>query len=149
MLKLSTKGRYAARAMLELALRKSLEPVLLRDIARSQGMSEKYLERIMAALVSAGLVHSLRGQNGGFRLAKPPEDIRLGRILAVVEGPVAPAPCVEDPDACGRSDICATREVWIRLRDSAVSVVDSVTLEDLIRMHRDKQHASGKSMYFI
>jgi Rrf2 family transcriptional regulator, cysteine metabolism repressor len=149
MLKLSTKGRYASRALLELALRKSSEPVLLREIAKSQEMSEKYLERIMSALVSAGFVQSLRGQHGGFILARQPSEITLSQVLAAAEGPLNPVPCVGNPKACSRSAGCATRDVWTRLKESVASVLDSVTLEDLVRMHRDKQHAPGKAMYYI
>jgi Rrf2 family protein len=149
MLTLSTKGRYAARALLELALRKSAEPVLLREIALSQDMSEKYLERIMSTLVSAGFVQSLRGQHGGFTLAKQPSEIRLSQVLAAAEGPLNPVPCVGNPKTCNRSATCATRDVWTRLKETIASMLDSVTLEDLMRMHHNKQHALDKAMYYI
>ncbi len=149
MLKLSTKGRYAARALLELALRQSAEPVLLREIAKSQEMSEKYLERIMSAMVSAGYAQSLTGRHGGFILSKRPSEITLAQVLAAVEGPVNPVPCVGNPKSCGRSSTCAARDVWTRLKESVTSVLDSVTLEDLVHMHHDKQNAPGGTMYYI
>jgi Rrf2 family cysteine metabolism transcriptional repressor len=149
MISLSTKGRYATRAMLELALRGGENPVLLRDIAKTQEISEKYLERIMIALVAAGLVRSLRGQNGGFSLLKSPSDIKIIHILQAVEGPVSLVPCVHSPQVCHRSDICVTRDVWLKLKNAVVSVLDGITLENLVDMHRDKQVTTKSQMYCI
>lgn len=148
-MKLSTKGRYAARAMLELALRNGNGPVLLKDIARVQAISERYLERIMATLASRGLVRSLRGQHGGFNLAAPPSEIRLSDIVTAVEGPLAPVACVDDPTACGRSGLCVTRTVWTKLKEAAALVLDSYTLEDLVNMQKDRQKKSCRDMYHI
>ncbi len=149
MMKLSTKGRYAARAMLELAMRNSNGPVMLKEIARAQAISERYLERIMAALVSRDLVHSLRGQHGGFTLAGLPSEIRLSDIVMAVEGPLAPVACVDDPTTCRRSGLCVTRDIWIKLKEAAASVLDSYTLEDLVRMQKDRETSSFGDMYHI
>ena len=95
-MKLSTKGRYAARAMLELALNFGKGPLQLREIAQKQEISERYLERLMTALVTAGLVRSLRGRHGGFKLAKPPKEIQLAQIIQAVEGSLSPVDCVDN-----------------------------------------------------
>lgn len=149
MFKLSTKGRYAARAMLELAIRNQNGPVLLKDIAKAQAISERYLERIMAVLVSRGLVRSLRGQHGGFSLVKSPSDIRMSDILLAVEGPLSPVACTDDPKTCSRSDSCVTRDVWIKLKESTATVLDSFTLEDLVGMQKEKSTAVCRDMYHI
>jgi len=135
--------------MLELAFRNSPNPVGLKDIAKSQAMSERYLERIMGNLVSAGLVHSLRGQHGGFVLARPADDIRISQIVTAVEGPLAPVACVTNPQTCTRSKHCAARDVWIKLKESIASALDGFTLEDLARLHAEKQIPSDNEMYYI
>jgi Rrf2 family transcriptional regulator, cysteine metabolism repressor len=136
MMELSTKGRYATRSMLEIALRDGDAPVRLEDISRSQRLSQKYLSRLMAAMAAAGLVTSRRGQNGGYTLAKSPSDIRILDILLAVEGPVRPAPCLDDSSGCRESDVCAARHVWEKVRDGVTDVLSEVTLKDLADKHR-------------
>jgi Rrf2 family transcriptional regulator, cysteine metabolism repressor len=136
MMELSTKGRYATRSMLELALRNGNAPVRLEDISRAQRLSQKYLSRLMAAMAAAGLVTSRRGQNGGYTLAKSPSDIRILDILLAVEGPVRPAPCLDDSSGCRESDVCAARHVWAKVRDGVTDVLSGITLEDLAESHR-------------
>jgi len=128
--------------MLELALWKGDFPVLLKNISRAQKISTKYLGRIMATLVSAGLVRSRRGKNGGFELAKPSAEISILNILQAVEGPVAPAPCVETPGICRDSENCGTREVWWKVKETLTSVLDGITLDDLASRHRKKTSAN-------
>ena len=148
-MKLSTKGRYATRAMLELAMRYGKGPILLREIAQSQEISERYLERIMIALVTAGLVRSTRGQHGGFNLAKPPREIRLDQVIQAVEGPITPVACVDDPQSCDRHDICVTRDIWEKLKEAMLGVLDSITLENMVEMQKKKLKASKNRMYNI
>jgi Rrf2 family protein len=148
-MKLSTKGRYGARAMLELALNYKKGSVLLRDIARKQEISRRYLERMMAALVAAGLVRSSRGKHGGFSLAKPPAEIRLSEVIQAVEGPIAPVSCVDDPKLCGRVDVCITRDIWKRMKKAILEVLDSVTLEKMIEMKKEKTAKPKTQMYYI
>ncbi|UCD83425.1 MAG: Rrf2 family transcriptional regulator [Deltaproteobacteria bacterium] len=148
-MKLSTKGRYGTRAMLELALSYKKGPMLLREIAQRQEISERYLERMMTALVSAGLVLSSRGKNGGFALAKPPGEIRLGQIIQAVEGSIAPVSCVDDPKLCDRVDICITRDIWKKLKKSMSETLDSVTLENMVDMQKKKLAKSEACMYYI
>jgi Rrf2 family cysteine metabolism transcriptional repressor len=149
MLSISTKGRYATRAMLDLALRHGDEPVHLSDISKTQKMSKKYLGRLMAALVSAGFVRSRRGKNGGFTLARSPAEISVLNILQSVEGPVAPAPCLDALQPCRESEDCATREVWAKVKDVLISVLGGITLEDLARGHREKQNSANEPIYVI
>ena len=148
-MKLSTKGRYSARAMLELALNYEKGSVLLRDIAERQEISERYLERMMNALVSAGLVRSSRGQHGGFSLAKPPGEIKLSEVIQVVEGSIAPVSCVDDPKVCNRVDICITRDIWERLKNAMSEILESITLENMIEMQKKKLTSPKARMYHI
>jgi Rrf2 family transcriptional regulator, cysteine metabolism repressor len=131
MLEISTKGRYATRSMIELTLRNGNAPVRLEDISLAQGISRKYIGRLMAAMAAAGLVVSRRGHHGGYILARPPSDIRILDILLAVEGPVRPAPCVDDSAGCRESDVCAAGSVWTKLRDAVNDFLSEVTLEDL------------------
>lgn len=148
-MKLSTKGRYGTRAMLELALNYGKGQVLLREIAERQGISARYLERIMVTLVSAGLVRSLRGQKGGFNLAKPPKDIRLDQIIQVVEGPISPVACVDDPKICDRVDICIIIDIWRKLKDAMLDVLSSITLEKMVEMQKKKIPKQKECIYHI
>ena len=127
-MKLSTKGRYGTRAMLDLALHYGQGPILLKDIARRQEISERYLEHVVIPLRAAGLVTSARGAHGGFALAKPPSELRLSYIIQVVEGSIAPVDCVDDPRLCSRADFCVARDVWAELEKAMSGVLESTTL---------------------
>jgi len=136
--KLSTKGRYGARAMLELAFNYGKGQVLLREISERQDISARYLERMMIALVCADLVRSSRGQSGGFTLAKPPKEISLDQIIQGLEGSIAPVACVDEPKLCDRVDICITHDIWKKLKKAMLNVLKSITLEDMVEMQRKK-----------
>jgi len=148
-MKLSTKGRYGARAMLELALNYEKGPLRLREIAQRQEISEMYLERMMTALVSAGLVRSIRGRHGGFCLARSPGEIPLSQVIEVVEGSIAPVACVDNPKLCKRSATCVTIEIWGRLKKAMLDVLDSITLENMVEMQKRKLIKSEVQMYSI
>ena len=135
-MKLSTKGRYAARAMLDLALHFGQGPVLVKDISRRQEFSDRYLEQILTPLKAAGLVRVIRGARGGFILAKPPSEIRLIEIIQIVEGSTAPVDCVDDAQICSRSDFCVTREVWADIKEAIDTVLESITLQDLLERQK-------------
>ena len=137
-MKLSTKGRYVTRAMLDLALHYGEGPILLKDIARRQQVSARYLEHLIITLKTAGLVTSARGARGGFALAKPPSEIRLSEIIQTVEGSIALVECVDDPEVCSRSDLCAARDIWTGIRRATGGILESTTLEDLSQQQRDK-----------
>ncbi len=134
-MKLSTKGRYGARAALELALRYGAGPVMVREIADCQGISERYLEHILNSLRASGIVRSTRGARGGYELAKPPGKVTLGDVVRSLEGPLDIVSCTHDGE-CGRSPACVTMEIWRDVRDAIESVLEGVTLEELVNRHR-------------
>ena len=146
-MKISTKGRYAVRVMLDLALNNTGECIKVKDIAARQGISEKYLEQIIAALSRAGYVKSVRGAQGGYRLSKAPEDYTVGMVLRVTEGSLAPVACLEDgADVCERCDTCETLSVWKELAQAIDQVVDGVTIADLADRHRKRTEALDYSI---
>lgn len=138
-MRISTKGRYALRLMLDLAMNDSGTPIRLKDAARRQEISEKYLEQIISVLNKAGFVRSIRGPQGGYVLQKRPEDYTVGMILRLTEGSLAPVECVEyEQPGCERENDCVTRILWKKLNDAINGVVDTVTLEDLMEWQRVK-----------
>jgi Rrf2 family protein len=143
MMRLSTKGRYAARAVLEVALAYKREPVVLREIARRQEIPVRYLEQLMSTLVNAGIIMSRRGQRGGFSLVRPPSEIRLSQVVQAVEGPIRPVDCVDNPQMCNRSDLCVTRDIWDELKKEILKVLDGITLQSMIKMYEEKKAASA------
>ena len=148
MIRLSTKGRYGTRAMLELALSQDNRPVLLRDIAGRQGISTKYLEQIMPSLKSAGLVNSNRGASGGYFLARPPGKINMREIVEALEGPLKLVDCVGNARLCPEAGICAARELWQEAGSSISGILESRTLADLAEKQR-KKSKSRPPMYSI
>ena len=132
MIRISTKGRYGTRFMLELAKRYGNEPVLLKDIARSQEISEGYLQHIVDALKGAALVHSSRVGHGGYTLARAPGSITLKDILGTLEGSINLVECVDSPSICDRSPSCETRSVWRELGSSFSESLNAITLKSMI-----------------
>lgn len=147
-MKLSTRGRYGTRALLELAMHQGEGPVLLRDIAHKQEISLSYLEHLITPLIAAGLVVSTRGPRGGVMLARPAEEIRLNEIIHLLDGPIAPVECVNSKKACTRSGICAPRDIWQELRKAINDVLASTTLQDLTKRQSAKEGLDG-TMYYI
>jgi Rrf2 family protein len=137
--KISTRSRYGLRALLELALHHGEGPLMMQSIADSQGVSRKYLDSIFASLKTAGMVRSRRGVGGGHLLAKEPEAIRLGDVMRALEGPLSLVDCVGDSALCDRSHRCVTRDVWTEVGNAIGSVLDNITLADLVAKHRDKR----------
>jgi len=137
-MKLSTKGRYGTRLMLELAIHYGKGPVALKDIAKRQEISEKYLWQLISPLKIAGLVNSTRGPSGGYTLAKKPSEITLNDIVSVLDGPLCIVDCVKDPSLCKRSANCVTREVWSETSEELSKVLASKTLEDMIKRQKNK-----------
>ena len=133
-MKISTKGRYALRLMLDIANNSKEKPVSVKDIAQRQNISDKYLEQIISVLNGAGYVKSIRGPQGGYLLKKKPEEYTVGSILRLTEGTLAPTSCVESDDefGCDRMDKCVTVKLWKMINDAIIDVVDNVTLADMI-----------------
>lgn len=139
-MKISTKGRYALRLMLDLAITENDRYVPIKDIALRQKISVKYMEQIISVLNHANMVSSVRGPRGGYRLSKSPEEYTVGSILRLTEGSLAPVACIEDdPVCCDRCDGCATVDVWRKLDIAISQVVDNITLADLVEIQRAKK----------
>lgn len=137
-MKISTKGRYALRLMIDLAQRGENQFVSLRDVSSRQEISIKYLEQITNQLIKAGLLKSVRGPSGGYKLSKEASEYTVGDILRVTEGNLAPVACLEDTvNLCGRRETCATLGFWEGLYDVINAYVDSVTLEEIAKKDCD------------
>jgi Rrf2 family protein len=131
-MKLSTRTRYAMRAILELANNFGKGPLQTRVIAKNQDISIKYLEQLMATLKSAGLIRSQRGAKGGYILAQPPEKIKLSDVFDAFEGPVVTVECVANENYCKRAADCIARQVWSEVQKSITKVLESITLKDAL-----------------
>ena len=136
-MKISTKGRYALRLMLDLAIYGNGEPVSLKDVAGRQKISDKYLEQIVTPLSRAGLVRSVRGAGGGYLLTRLPGEYTVGDILRPLEGDLAPVECATDAQFCHRCEECVTVALWQEIHKAVSQVVDNTTLADLVE--RQKQ----------
>ncbi len=132
-MKISTRGRYALRLMLDLAVYSEGKAVSLRDVAKRQMISDKYLEQIVTPLSKAGLVRSVRGANGGYLLTRHPEEYTVGDILRPLEGDLAPVECATDAEFCQRCNECVTVALWQEIHKAVSQVVDNTTLADLVR----------------
>ena len=137
-MKLSTRGRYSTRLMLELGLRFGDGPVLLKDISRGQEISLKYLGQLIIPLKIAGLIKSTQGSHGGYYLARPPENISLSQIIRAVEGTLAFTECVESPDICYRSGNCVAHDIWEDASKQFNNMLNSITLADMLKKHEMK-----------
>lgn len=136
-MRISTKGRYALRFMLDLAENSNGKPVNIRYIAERQGVSKKYLENIVAVLNHGGYVKSVRGAQGGYALTKRPDEYTVGMILRLSEGSLAPVSCIENDTLCDRFDQCSTARLWTMIDDAVKGVVDKVTLADMLKWQHD------------
>lgn len=138
-MKISTKGRYALRLMMDLAENNTGSPISLKDVAKRQDISDKYLEQIISILNKAGYVRSVRGAQGGYMLKMEPQNYTVGMILRQTEGSLAPVACIED-DAivCDRQQQCVTSIVYKKINDAISGVVDNITLQDLVDWQNEK-----------
>jgi Rrf2 family protein len=134
-MKVSTRGEYGVRAMVALARNYGVGPMSIAAMAKESSVPYAYLEQLIVPLRRAGLVTSKRGAHGGYELTRPPEQVRVGEIYRVMEGPVAPMDCVSENEAdqtCPLIEGCETRPVWLKVRDSIAEALDSLTLADLV-----------------
>ncbi len=139
-MKISTRGRYALRLMLDLAINDSGEPIRLKDISKRQNISDKYLEQIISILNKAGFVKSIRGPQGGYRLSRQPKDYTVGMILRITEGSLAPISCLDtDVNECDRQGDCVTLILWKKMDEAIKGVVDTITLEDMKEWSQQKK----------
>jgi Rrf2 family protein len=142
-MKLSTKIRYGTRAILELASRFGEGPIELKEIARSQEISIKYLEQVIIPLRTAGIVKSARGSKGGYSLAKPPSEICLFDVVETLEGPLYLVDCIKDSKLCRRSSSCVTRDIWSEVSESLHRVLKSITLDEMVRRKIEKENGDS------
>jgi Rrf2 family cysteine metabolism transcriptional repressor len=147
-MKISTKIRYGARAMLELAYHYGEGPIDLKEIATRENISLKYLEQVINPLRAAGLVKSIRGAKGGYSLAKPPSEICLYDVVETLEGPLNLLECLRDSKVCQKIPSCVTRDIWQEVSEAISKIFYSVTLEDMVNRKREKE-ANNSSMYQI
>ena len=136
----STKAQYGLRALIEIA-RQDGQPVPLKDVSERQGLSQHYLEQIASNLRRAGFIKSVRGAHGGYRLARPAEQINAYDVVTAMEGSIAPVQCVEDDHSCDSQNVCGTQDLWFRVDAALREVLGGTTLADLIAEQERKQHA--------
>lgn len=143
-MKLSTKGRYGLRALIDLAVHSETEAVSISSVSQRQGISESYLEQLVGKLRRAGLVVSIRGAQGGYRLAKPAAEISVGDILRALEGNLDAVECpgLSEDQGCEGADFCVTKYVWQRINDSITEAVDGISLEQLVQ--ESKKATAGR-----
>ena len=146
-MRISTKARYGVRVMLELALYYGHGPLGVRDMAKRQGLSAKYVEQLIASLKGAGLVTAARGVHGGYTLARPPVRITLLEVFERLEGSLAQLECHNCPGTCSRDKACAGRDLWTELRRAVAGVLESVTLEELAARSRAQGQAASAMAY--
>jgi len=145
--KISTKGRYGTRVLLDLALHLGEGPVPLKDIARRQEISQSYLEHLITPLMAGGLVRSTRGARGGVLLLKQPQEITLSEVIQLLEGSIAPVDCVNHPKICHRSSLCVTRDIWGEMKKAMDGVLESTTLQDLVERQRQKEQTEAMRLH--
>jgi Rrf2 family protein len=144
-MKISTKGRYGLRILLDVALHQEEGPVSLRDVSRRQAISQKYLWQVISPLKAAGLLSATRGSRGGYVLARSLEEISIRDIVNILEGPVSVVACVRDPKTCDRSVSCTAREAWVEIENKLNDVMSGITLKDLIQRHKVQEARGGQS----
>lgn len=144
-MRLSTRSRYGVRMMFEFALKFNQGPVFLKGVAKMQGISFKYLSKLVIPLKSAGLLQSVRGANGGYMLAKHPSEITIRMIVEKLEGDVSLVECTENPKVCKRNVDCVARTIWKKADDAIMQVLDGITLQDMV----DEYKQAAGSIYEI
>lgn len=142
-MKLTTKGRYGLRLMLDLAQHKDCGAILLKDIAERQNLSEKYLWSLIAPLKAAGFVHSIRGAKGGYMLARQPEEISLKSIITTLEGTLCMVDCVSNESYCNRQDICVSHKVWRDISDKMSAIFENYTLASILDDYACQNNLTG------
>lgn len=138
-MKISTRTRYAVRLLFELAIEYNKGPISLREISKRQDISEKYLAQLVIPLKSGGLINSIQGNVGGYRLSRKPQDITFQDVFDLMESNKFLVPCLENSDVCDRYDKCPPVDIWSLISSKIKDVLISVTLDDLINIHNQKK----------
>lgn len=147
-MKLSTRGRYGVRAMVDLALHYGQGPITVREISERMKVSPKYLDQLMSSLKSAGLIRNIRKAGRGYIIARSPGEIKISEIIQVLEGSMAPVDCVDDAGTCSQADVCVVRDLWREVKGAIDSVLESCTLEEMAARQKEKG-TSNTSIYSI
>jgi Rrf2 family protein len=145
--RVSTKGDYGVRALVELAHHFGQGPLQSAEIAARQGIPEPYLDQLLTTLRRAGFIRSVRGPQGGHALIREPADLKLSEVVAVLEGSLSPIACLDEPNGCGKPGVCSQREVWEAVRDATQKILDGVSIGDLA--DRERQAGDGGGRYII
>lgn len=143
LMKISTRGRYGLRAMIDLAINENSGIIPLREISKRQNISEQYLEQLFSRLRKSGIVKSVRGAHGGYLLNSSPENITVKDILVALEGPIAPVDCVLSEDIkekCNSSNFCVTHDLWVMVKENIDDLLESVTLAELKEKSQNQQN---------
>jgi Rrf2 family protein len=146
-MRISTRTRYGVRFLLELAARQEKGAVFMKDIAKTQEISVKYLSQIVIELKSAGIINGFRGAHGGYVLSRDASEITLKGIVAVLEGDLKLVECTRDTKSCSRAALCASQEVWLKLEDVIAETLEGITLADLVKRRQAKM--KKQEMYYI
>ena len=142
-MKLSTKGRYGLRAMVDLAVTCEEGPVPIQAIAKRQDLSEKYLEQLLSSLKKAGLVETVRGAQGGYTLSREPALITVNEVIVALEGDLSIVDCQREGVDCRESGTCATKKVWKRISAAVTDALESITLQDMLQDYGSAEDSSG------
>jgi len=137
-MRISTKGHYGLRSMIDVALNQTRGPVTLNDIAKRQSLSVKYLWQVINPLKAEGFLTVTRGAKGGYVLARPPQDINMLEVLTTLEGPISILKCLTDPKACPRTDTCVTRSVWLDVNQAIEKSLANISLAKVLSAHDDE-----------
>ena len=139
-MKLSTRGEYSSRLMMELAIKYGKGPMLLKDISKAQDISLKYLGQLIIPLKIVDLIKSTRGSHGGYYLSRPPDKIKLLEIIEATEGSLYIVECIKNPEICYRSENCVAREIWEEASEKFIEIFNSITLKDMVDRQREKNN---------
>jgi Rrf2 family protein len=142
--RVSTKGDYGVRALIELAHHFGQGPLQSAEIAARQGIPEPYLDQLLTTLRRAGFIRSVRGPQGGHALVREPENLKLSEVIAVLEGSLSPIACLDEPNGCGKPGFCPQREVWEAVRDATRKILDDVSIGDLATREREASNGGGR-----
>ena len=146
-MKVSTKGDYGVRALIELAHHYGSGPLQSAEIAARQEVPEPYLDQLLTNLRRAGFIRSVRGPQGGHALIRDPREVKLSEVIVALEGSLAPIACVDDPEACTRTGGCVQREVWEQVRDATLDILEHVSIADLAE--KERVHSRNGGRYYI
>ena len=145
-MRVSTKGDYGVRALIELAHHFGQGTLLSAEIAARQGIPEPYLDQLLTTLRRAGFIRSVRGPQGGHALVREPNELKLSEVIGVLEGSLSPIACLDEPDGCGKPGFCPQREVWEAVRDATRKILDSATVGDLAAREREAGDGGGRDV---